>query len=328
MILRDTYYPPAQGASGVGGFFGNPAEHKEYKHSSVIRFMYGDIFEDMGFVAKTATFLANKGYVELAEDGFSFRKFLPNAIYPMLSKQAALNAVGLSNSGFEFLLKLNIWQQRTEPFMLSFMPMGNTADERTRQTESFIALMQNYLPYFKTKIALQVNLSCPNTKHGQKELIGESVEHFNMLGTLNIPLIPKINALLSPEIAHRILDLRNCDALCFSNSIPFGELPDQIDWTKYGRKGKSPLEKYGYPKGGLTGAPIFPVVEAWLHQFTKINSETKPIIAGGGVMSEDHVHILSRFPSVQAISIGTVAFTRPWRVKGIIKACYKYLVDD
>ena len=324
MELRNISFPPALGASGVQGFFGNP-NFPEYKHSQIIRMLFGDIFKNMGFVAKTATTYANKGNVELSSNDYSFKKLLPNAIYPFISKGAALNAVGLSNSGIDFLLETGIWHERQKPFMLSFMPVGGTPLKNVKETEKFCMVLKQHLPFFKTKIALQVNLSCPNTNHDQGMLLTEANTIFDILGELDIPLVPKINALLNPKIAWEIMLHPKCDALCVSNTIPFGTHSD-ILWKKFGMKnGKSPLEKYNYPPGGLSGAPIFPIVVKWIEEFCKLKSY-KPIIAGGGVMSKQDVRILSDFSKVEAVSIGSVAFLRPWRVPGIIEECYKWFL--
>ncbi|MEK7585942.1 MAG: hypothetical protein AAB477_01765 [Patescibacteria group bacterium] len=327
MILRNIYFGPALGASGVQGFYGNPS-YPEYKHSRIIKMIWGDIFKNMDFVAKTATVDFNKGNVRLDLGGFAFKKFLPDAIYPMPLKGAALNAVGLSNPGFKSLLLRGIWQQRTQPFMLSFMPIRKTRDERIAETREFVSLLKKHLPKFMAKFALQVNISCPNTGHSQKELTGEASQILDILGELEIPLVPKINAVLLPQIAHEIMEHKYCDALCFSNSIPYGEFPKEIKWSKYSIHDKSPLVFRGYTSGGLSGAPIFPVVEKWLTRFSMLNTHTKPIIAGGGVMSKDNVRVLCGFPNVKAISIGTVAFIKPWAVKGIIKECYKSLMTS
>ena len=198
MILRDIYFPPALGASGVQGFYGDRYS-PEYKHSQIIRFFWGDIFHDMGFVAKTATINPNKGNVAFKANGFEFKKLLPDAIYPMPLRSAALNAVGLSNPGFGKLLSHMVLQHKTKPFMLSFMAIGKTKEERLMEARMFVVLLSKYKPNFMAKFALQVNFSCPNTGHDQKDLIGEAFEMLDILAELEVPLIPKINAVLPSQ---------------------------------------------------------------------------------------------------------------------------------
>jgi len=327
MVLRNIVFPRALGASGVQGFFGDPY-FPEYKHSALIRKVYGNIFEKMGFVAKTATVDFNPGNVKLGLGGYAFKHFLPDAIIPMPFKGAVLNAVGLSNPGFENLLSWGIWQHKSEPFMLSFMAIRKTKEERLKEAHEFVKLMQKHLHKVMPKWALQVNFSCPNTGHDLKNLIKEAGEILNILSELGRPLIPKINPVLLPELAHEILSYDSVDALCFSNSVPWGEFPELIDWRKYSEHRRSPLALRGYPNGGLSGAPIFPVVRMWLEKFSNINPNTKPIIAGGGITSRSDVRTLAMFPSVSAISIGSAAMVRPWRVRGIINEVYNCLAED
>ncbi len=326
MVLRNIIFPCALGASGVQGFFGDPY-YPEYKHSAILKNVFGDIFKNMGFVAKTATIDLNPGNVRLTGN-FRFKHFLPDAIIPMPFKGAVLNAVGLSNPGFDNLLSWGIWQHKGEPFMLSFMAIRKTKEERLKEAREFVVLMQKHVRKFMSKWALQVNFSCPNTGHDLKNLIAESDEILNILSELDVPLIPKINPVMTPELAHEMLENEHVDALCFSNSLPWGEFPDMIDWRKYSEHGRSPLALRGYPNGGLSGAPIFPVVRMWLEKFSNINPNTKPIIAGGGVTSRSDVKTLAMFPSISAISIGSAAMVRPWKVKDIIDECYNCLVED
>jgi dihydroorotate dehydrogenase len=327
MVLRNIIFPRALGASGVQGFFGDPY-YPEYKHSPIIKGVFGNIFKDMGFVAKTATIDPNPGNVQLVKGGFAFKHFLPDAIIPMPFKGAVLNVVGLSNPGFESLLSYGIWQSRTEPFMLSFMAIRKTKEGRLMEAREFVKLMQIYNRFFKTKWGLQVNFSCPNTGHDLKNLITESDEILNILSELEVPLIPKINPVLTPELAHELLEHEFVDALSFSNSVPWGEFPELIDWRKYSEHNRSPLALRGYLSGGLSGAPIFPVIRMWLEKFSNINPNTKPIIAGGGVTSRGDVKTLAMFPSVSAMSIGSAAMVRPWRVRGIIDEVYNCLAED
>lgn len=321
MILRGINFPAAQIASGAQGFFGLP-EHPEYKHSPYIKGLFGNIFENVCFVAKTATAFPNKGNVPLAKDGFSFKEFLPKAIYPMVWSGAALNAVGLSNPGFEYLFEIGYWQNRTKPFMLSFMAIGKTMEERVKEAKYFVISYNHYKQYFNAKIALQVNFSCPNTGHSHNELIKESSQILEVLSEAGIPLVPKINALLDPQVAFEILQSKHVDALCCSNTIPFNDLSPKLK-IKFGDKnGKSPLENRGFPAGGLSGAPIFPIVVDWFECFSRISGNRKPIIAGGGITKSKDAEILMGFPNVRAIAIGTAAFARPWNVKSIVEQCY------
>jgi len=315
ITLRDIKFQGAIGASGVQGFFSG----REYFHHGVFKIIPGFSFDGMTFVAKTMTFYSKKGNAALKKDGVTFASMKPDCIKAYLKKGIALNAVGLSNIGAEELLAKNIWQQMTKPFMLSFMVVGQTKEERIREITRFTELLAVYLPYFKAPIALQINFSCPNTNHGQSELMHEIIPFLDIASELNIPLVPKVSILLSHAMAARISEHPACDALCVSNTIPFGELPEKIPWDKYfgsDSKEESPLARYG--GGGLSGKILFPLLCDWLRTADRSGIK-KPIIAGGGIMNPGDVLCLSNYYSVKAVSPGSVAFLRPWMLAPIIK---------
>ena len=118
------------------------------------------------------------------------------------------------------------------------------------------------------------------------------------------------------EAAHEISTYPNCDALCISNTIPYGQLPDRIPWEKlFGSalKEESPLAKYG---GGLSGKLLLPLLLEWIRAARK-RDITKPINAGGGILSlPDAISVFEDLGSGNdSISLGSIAFLRPWRVK-------------
>lgn len=314
MILRNINFGGALGASGVTGFFSG----EEYKyHRLYKKLIPGFSFEGMTFVGKTFTFDYNKGHTKLAADGYSIAEWFPDSIKAFLRHDAFLNAVGLSNPGAEFFLQEKYeWQQRTKPFMLSFMAIGKTHDQRLMETRLFVEMLLRCKKDFKAPFALQMNYSCPNVSHLQQDLVGEVREHLDIAQRLNAPLIPKFNLLIGTEVARYIATHPACDAICVSNTIPFGQLPNDIDWKKFGGK-ESPLKKYG--GGGLSGRPLFPLLCRWLADVDRNINFPKPILAGGGIMSAKDIVTLSKFEYVTGVSIGSGVIRYPWRVQGMIK---------
>ena len=320
--LRGINYGCAIGASGIEGFFSG----KEYKYrktwsytlmSYVLSLIYGK--QNMTFCGKTFTANRTIGNAVLEDDGVTMKDFLPDCIHPYILDGIALNAVGLSNIGVDELIYKNIWQKMEKPFMLSFMAVGKTRDERYKEIMYFVERLRSQISKFEAPVALQINFSCPNVGHDQTELLKEIIPFLDIASSLNIPLIPKVSLLLSPSIVSEISKDKNCDAICITNTIPFGEMPDKIDWNKvFGsdKKTDSPLAKYG--GGGLSGKILFPLLCEWLKESEKHDIQ-KPIIAGGGIMSSRDVRTLSRFKNVKAISPGSVIFLRPLSLPGIIK---------
>ena len=310
--LRGRTFSPAFGASGVQGLFD---ETREYKYKKYYEFIPGYSFDGMTFVAKTFTYNPHKGYTELGKNGYSIKRFFPSSIKVYPFDGAVLNAVGLSNPGLAVLANYGKWQKRKDNFFLSYMPVGKTKEERIDETVKTKWMLERATESILPRIGLQVNYSCPNTEHGQLELIDEIETHLEILNELGIPLVPKFNITLSPLIAKRILDHPLVDAICVSNTVPWGMFPDQIDWNRFGKNGVSPLAKFN--GGGLSGSPIFPLICSWLEELNKLQP-TKPVIACGGVMSIYDFYRLRDIACVDGVSIGSVAMLRPWRVQEII----------
>lgn len=323
--IREIDFGPVCGAAGVGGFFADP-KFPEYRHQWWFKHFRGYDFEHMGFTSKTTTLLQRVGNMPLRKDGIRPRHLRPKCIYADLRKGIALNSVGLSGPGAERLLKEKRWQQREEPFRISFMPVEKTLDGKCEETKLFMALMKKYLPGFRTKeIMIQLNITCPNVGLATGEADGKVAEVHALiaiLAELNLPIEVKLVVTMEPRLALRIASHEACDSVCISNTIPWGQLPNQIDWRKlFGLKGKgpvsleeSPLAKIG--GGGLSGWPLLRIVSRWTKEFRQIGFK-RHINAGGGIMNTKDVPVL-KLAGADSVFIGSVAMLRPCRVKGII----------
>lgn len=314
LILRGINFGSVHGASGVTGFFGGD----EYPHHGLYRKLFKDKFNFGGMteVAKTSTAYPHKGNTRLASDGYSIKRMFPRSVYFLLALfNIMLNAIGLSGPGLEFLLKQNKWQSKIWPFFLSFMLVKGTKEERLAEARYIVSLLKKYM--HGIVYGIQLNFSCPNTKHGQEELIDEVHEVLAIFAELNVPLVPKFNILLSPEKVAAIMKDENCDAVCMGNTLPYSALKGRIPaWAYHVIRATSWLKKFG--GGGLSGKYLFPLLCDWLVEARQVGMP-KPIIACGGISRRRDIYQLwERFPFVQAISIGTIAITRPWRVSKLI----------
>ena len=297
-------------------------------------------------ITKTVTLEPRAGNMPLDEN-WQPLELLPSCIKTFFFQGAALNALGLSGPGIKAILASGVWQKIDEPFIISFMPLGASANERLAETSEFVKILRAQLPHFKAKdkIALEINLSCPNVHSGflgaeSSIFLDEAYDILNEADRLRIPLIIKINALIPPSIANLIVKHPSCDALDISNTIPFGAKTDPpISWWRYSSwwtlKGllglKSPLyyrrfnkgrEEKEKQQGGLSGRPLYPVIFKWVEDFRRLNGDTNLIVGGGIFSAEDAIYLLKLDADV--ISLGTAAMIRPWRVQGIIKAVNKY----
>ncbi|MEI7451959.1 MAG: hypothetical protein WCK37_02000 [Candidatus Falkowbacteria bacterium] len=270
------------------------------------------------FVAKTTTLNYRAGNMPLNKN-LQPKEFKPKCIKIYPFKGAVLNAVGLSGPGAKALFDDGRWQKIDRPFFISFMAVGNTKEERLQETKDFVALLKYYLPGFKTKIGLQINISCPNTKHHTADLAGEALEVLRIASDLKIPLDLKANALIGTETVREIEASGLCDILTISNTIPWGTPDVGIDWKKFSKTGESPLAEFG--GGGLSGSDIFPLV---LYKIQNLRFEgiKMPIKASGGISSPKKVRMIKK-AGADFFEIGYVLMIRPLRVWWILRQAEK-----
>jgi len=231
-----------------------------------------------------------------------------------------LNAVGLANPGLERILDYNKWQERRDVFQISIMLMESTLEAKISEARAICALLQKKMPFGeKHRYAIQLNCSCPNTGHEQKQDAEDLKKILKVFKTElpDVPLIPKFDLLVEPAT---IVSLkRYCDAFCIANTVPFGKKEGQVAWRRLFKKGRSPLLKHfnGKFSGGLSGAPLFPVLRTWL-DVMNITDGSVVIIAGGGIMTRGDIHQLMQFHIVHGVALGSVAILRPWRLARLI----------
>lgn len=299
------------GASGVQGFFREGYWfHKVWKP-------FGLDFAGITFVAKTATLLPHKGNMRLTRR-YMPKNPLPRCIRVKPWRGVMLNSVGLSNPGISALLGTGRWQEHTEPFLLSITSLADTSQRRLEELRIMVEMIGFCRNSFSAPFGLQINLSCPNTGHNSYELISESAKVLETASMLGVPLMPKYSIASAPIQA--VLQLnghRNCDAICVSNTLPFGW--KEIDWQSVWGSTTSPLAKYG--GGGLSGRALRPLVCEWIARLRDAGF-TKPINGGGGILSpEDVKHYHNAGAS--SIFLGSFAVMRPWRKKAIMNQANK-----
>ncbi len=309
MILRGIDFGHVFTASGTRNFFKEDGwwYHRLWRWA-------GLSFRGTTFIAKTTTLQERAGNMPRGQDRVTPREWRPCCIRTYFRKGMTLNAVGLSGPGAAWLLAQGKWQRDTEPFFLSFMAVGPTLDARLQKCQEFVELLRPHLPSFDAPIGLQANLSCPNVGLQTEELVREADEIFSILGELGIPLIPKVCATLPVEVAQYLSRHSAVDALAVTNAIPWGALPEQINWEGLFGTKESPLAEYG--GGALSGAPLFPIVRDWVTR-ARTTGIAKPIAAGGGIQHLWQAEQLINL-GASAIELGTVFLLRPWRTRAII----------
>lgn len=321
MILRGIDFGPVLNASGTSGFF-----DEKYWYYKYLRFL-GLNFNGCTFVAKTTTLEKNNGNLPLKKDGITPRDWFPECIkiYPIRGGGMVLNAVGLSGPGARPLFEDGRWQERGDSFFISFMSVAKTPEKRISELKVFVEMFSEYLSGFKAPVGFQLNCSCPNIGLDKSTLIDEIdeiIEGLKIADQLEIPLMPKFSIVTPVEAVKKISDSPYCDAICVSNSVPWGKLPNKINWKSLFGTNVSPLAKFG--GGGLSGRPLFTPLINWILEARKAGIK-KPINAGGGIIAPFDVNIIHHAltDDNSSISIGSAAILRPWNVRRIIKRAHE-----
>jgi len=309
-------FGPVWDASGLRGFF---REGYWFHHH-----VPGLDFKGSTFVAKTMTTFPNLGNMELRSD-FTPARLFPDCVYVDWFRGITLNAVGLSGPGTEALLRTKRWDAIRDPFFISWMPIGKTPEDQADEARAFVELLRHE-PHFilPSDIGLQLNVSCPNVGANldQDAVLTKAEMLLAILGELRLPIVVKLNLLVSPVTAARIAEHPACSGLCITNTAPFGTVLDEVEWKRLFPKG-SPLSRRNktYGDGGLSGPLLLPKVETWVKAL-RLGCESIHVNAGGGVWHANDVDRLKE-AGADSIFIGTVAMLRPWRVKGIIKRAHE-----
>lgn len=317
MKLRGIDFGYVMNASSARNFFGQGYPYHRWWRK------WGLDYTGSTFVAKTTTLEKRDGFMPLRDDLQPVEK-RPACIKVNFRSAAVLNAVGLSGPGLPCLLQQGSWQRRATPFFISFAAVADTSSERLDKWKKFARILQTYMPASNKKIAppmgLEINPFCPNTGHDFAS-IEEILAVLDIMSCLQIPLVVKINVLMNVASADKIQQHPACDAICVSNTIPFGKLPLNINWKYlWGSNAQSPLSQFG--GGGLSGAPLFWLVAEWI-RLARQYGFYKPIIGCGGIICPQNARIMFNM-GANAIQLGSVSIVRPWRVQRIIQHANAY----
>jgi dihydroorotate dehydrogenase len=315
MLIRGTWFENVFIASGgVNFFFEGWLYDRIFK-----KLMPGYTLKGTSKITKTSTLPSRPGFMPLDENLQPIER-LPKCIYLSLwsfLKCFMLNAVGLSGPGFENLLERNIWQQSRDSFIISIMAVGKTPEERIAEIKGIIKLLKKALSRFKARIAIELNISCPNTGHDTRTLSKEAIMLLQLLESLDIPVIVKFNLLMPVNAAVDIADSGYCHAIDIPNTYPFNELPEEFRRELF-KDGISPLAQYG--GGGYSGPWQTSLTADWILRFRALNKQI-PVIAGSVYRKEDVG--LMKIAGANAIAIGAGKLLRGWRLKGIINEAKK-----
>lgn len=322
--IRGIKFRPVFNASGARGFFG-----EGYWFHLVWRLLtFGVLFNWLWttFVAKTATFHPRTGNMPLESNGLTPREWLPKCIYIGRALLGiTLNAVGLSNRGLVWMLGKRRWQERKEPFFISFMPVETTPEGRLEELRLFLDELVRAIHAFRSACGLQLNLSCPNTGHGTSGLPNEARAWLDEIARrpelASIPVLLKVNVFLRPEDAAVIGTHPRLDGYVCSNTIAWADLSAVgVDQNAIFGTTTSPLAKLG--GGGFAGPQMVPVVCRWIRELRSAGYRGT-IIGENGIRRPRHaIEMLEA--GADGVGIGSMAITRPWMLLPTTVAVHRW----
>lgn len=315
MKIRGIDFGSVMCASGARNFFGEGWDfHRWFRR-------LGLDFAGSTLVTKTVTLEPRAGNMPLQGTQPADRR--PACVKPYVWRGNVLNAVGLTNLGLPCSLADGRWQRWPDPFLISYMCVGQTPGQRTDEARVAAEHLVRWKHRFRAPFGLEVNLSCPNVGHDQQDLLKDALAVIDALEFVEVPIVVKLNALVRVDTARCLMAMDAVDAVTVSNTIPFGT--EGIDWRRHFGACVSPLEERGFGPGGASGSCLFPIVRDWFERAVMAKwPPGKHLIACGGIMGGRQAVALLKL-GASAVQLGTVCMLRPWRVRGIIRAVNRHM---
>jgi dihydroorotate dehydrogenase len=313
---------PAWGASGVQNFFGDWKD-KYWYHKPLA--LIGMWLLWLTFVAKTSTLFGRPGNMPLEDDGVTPKELVPKCIVVKWRKRVVLNAVGLSGRGLKFLLDQNRWQKRREDFFISLMSVAPNIEERVEETRQSVRMLVDRLSEFKAHVGAQQNVSCPNVGAKYSNIVAEAHALLDVYDEVDpdqkITVAVKVAPTISPEEGVQIMRHPRCRALCVGNTLPFGELANEVDYVDLFGSTESPLKARGFAQaGGLSGKPLQKIVNRLVREIRRLGG-TKHINVCGGILGWRSA-LMALLSGGDSIAIGVCPILSPWGVLPAIVTAY------
>jgi dihydroorotate dehydrogenase (NAD+) catalytic subunit len=222
-----------------------------------------------------------------------------------------LNAIGLQNAGVENFIheKLPFLRRYDVPIVVNLV--GNSVDD-------YVFLAER-LTQAGAAEALEINISCPNVKHGCDFAVDPSLT-FELISairkvtdlTLLTKLSPNVTSVV--PIASAAWDAGS-DAVSLINTL----VGTAID-------AKKRTFKLANKTGGLSGPAVKPVALRMVWQVAQALPKL-PIVGMGGITNAvDAVEFL--LAGATAVAIGTSNFVNPLAVITVIDGLEKWLIDN
>ena len=214
-----------------------------------------------------------------------------------------LNAIGLQNPGLDVVLTQEL------PFLEQFdVPI--IANIAGSEEEDYIRVAEK-ISQSKNVHALELNISCPNVKHGGIAFGTDAVVAARLTEKVKKASLVPVYVKLSPNVTDivsiaKAIEAAGADGLTMINTL----LGMRIDLRT-----RKPI--LANQTGGLSGPAIKPVAIRMVHEVAQ--AVHIPIIGMGGVQNaEDVLEFL--LAGASAVAVGTANFVDPYVCPKIIEA--------
>lgn len=213
-----------------------------------------------------------------------------------------LNAIGLQNVGVEAFIaeKMPFLDQLDTPVIVNFF--GNTQEEYAE-----VAARLDDVPGVA---ALEMNISCPNVKHGGIVFGTDPKAASDVIGAvrkrMKKPLIVKLTPNVTDiRVTARAAEEAGADAISLINTL-----------TGMAVDVKTRRPRIANVIGGLSGPGIRPIAVRMTHQV--VQTVKIPVIGIGGIMrAEDALEFL--IVGARAVQVGTANFVDPNAMQTILE---------
>jgi len=219
-----------------------------------------------------------------------------------------LNAIGLENVGVEKFLteKLPVLREFGTPVVVNIL--GDSVDE--------YATLANKLNNIEGIAAVEVNISCPNVKHGGVAFGTDPAMVNEVTAAVKENITKPVIIKLSPNVTDitvtaRAAEKGGADAISLINTL----IGMAID-----HRTKKP--RLANVIGGLSGPAIKPVALRMVWQ--TVRAVKIPVIGIGGIMNAaDALEFL--IAGASAVQIGTANFVNPDTTERVVEGIESYL---
>ncbi len=226
------------------------------------------------------------------------------------TKSGIMNSVGLQNPGVEGFIKKELQTMKKFDTAIIANLGGGTIEDYIEGVKLLSGVDIDIL---------ELNISCPNVKHGgmafgiKEDIAFEAVKEVRKVCTK--PLMVK----LSPN-AENIVKMaeRCCEAGADSISLvnTFNALAIDINNRK-------PI--FNNKTAGLSGPAIKPIALRMVYEVCK--AVNVPVVGMGGIMNwKDAIEFI--MAGAEAVQVGTANFSNPYAAKEIVEGIEKYMKNE